>query len=430
MKKMQHLLGLVLLLCSFTALAQPKYFIFEENKKQGLVDLQGETVLAPTFNSIEEKYPYYLACSETECFVYNENLQLIFKGAYNFIKLGCKGQFIVKKDKKYGVVSQKGTEIFPLKYSFIEPNENGYTVSLDKKAGLFTSEGKEVIPISYNSVYTTKIDKNIPIVANLDGKEGYINTKNKWVIPPTYQKAFPFKQGLAKVQKEGTKHYMYINLKGEPVIQDFYTDMFDPSDNANIVTVLLRENNECKYKVYDFKGNLLGTYDDFRKNRTGNAVFAVKKNSKWGYIDVNGKVVIPLEYEEVADFSEGLAPVCKNGKWGYINLKKEVVIPFKFANSKMYSFKNGVARYCYTGGNSLYSDDVNGLINLKGEIIVEPKYKSIEYINGNVAMVSFDGYNYLYDFVREKQLKRLKKALLCGGCIFADSECEFYEIFE
>ena len=50
MKKMQHLLGLVLLLCSFTALAQPKYFIFEENKKQGLVDLQGETVLAPTLS--------------------------------------------------------------------------------------------------------------------------------------------------------------------------------------------------------------------------------------------------------------------------------------------------------------------------------------------------------------------------------------------
>ena len=267
-------------------------------------------------------------------------------------------------------------------------------------------------------------------MANLDGKEGYINTKNKWVIPPTYQKAFPFKQGLAKVQKEGTKHYMYINLKGEPVIQDFYTDMFDPSDNANIVTVLLRENNECKYKVYDFKGNFLGAYDDFRKNRTGNAVFAVKKDGKWGYIDVNGKVVIPLEYEEVADFSEGLAPVSKNGKWGYINLKNEIVIPFKFANSKMYSFKNGAAQYCYTGGNSLQSDDVNGLINLKGEIIVEPKYKSIEYINGNVAMVAFDGYNYLYDFVKEKQLKRLKKALLRGGGIYADSECQFYEIFE
>ena len=425
------IIQLVLLLCCFTGLAQPKYFIFEEKGKLGLVDLQGKTVLAPTFNSIKEKQPYIIACKQAKgCWVYNENLQPILKGTYNSIRFGCEGQFIVEKNGKYGVVSEKGTIILPLKYSFINSNKNGYTVTLNDKTGLFNSEGKEIIPISYRWIYTDEIDDNIPIVARLNGKEGYINTKNEWVIPPTYRDAFAFRQGLAKVQKEGTKHYMYINLKGEPVIQDFYTDMFDSSDNANIVTVLLRENNECKYKVYDFKGNLLGNYDNFRKNRTGNAVFAVKKDGKWGYIDANGKIVIPLEYEEVADFSEGLAPVCKNGKWGYINLKKEVVIPFKFANSKMYSFKNGVARYCYTGGNSLHSDDVNGLINLKGEIIVEPKYKSIEYINGNVAMVSFDGYNYLYDFVREKQLKRLKKALLCGGCIFADSECEFYEIFE
>ena len=33
------------------------------------------------------------------------------------------------------------------------------------------------------------------------------------------------------------------------------------------------------------------------------------------------KVIIPLEYEEVGNFSEGLAAVRKDGKWGYINLK-------------------------------------------------------------------------------------------------------------
>ena len=419
------IIQLVLLLCSFTGLAQPKYFIFEEKGKLGLVDLQGKTVLAPTFNSIKEKQPYFFACSKGKgCWVYNENLQLVLKGAYNSIELGCEGQFIVEKNGKYGVVSEKGAVILPLKYSEINSNKNGYTVTLNEKMGLFNSEGKEIIPISYRWIYTDKIDDNIPIVAKLDGKEGYINTKNEWVIPPTYRDAFAFRQGVAIVKKG--RNYMCINLKGEAVIQDFDNYVIEPSDNTYIVGV----RKECKYMVYDLNGNLLDTYDGFINNWSDDAIFAVKKGGKWGYIDANGKIVIPLEYEEVADFSEGLAPVCKNGKWGYINLKKEVVIPFKFANSKMYSFKNGVARYCYTGGNSLHSDDVNGLINLKGEIIVEPKYKSIEYINGNVAMVSFDGYNYLYDFVREKQLKRLKKALLCGGCIFADSECEFYEIFE
>jgi len=152
--------------------------------------------------------------------------------------------------------------------------------------------------------------------------------------------------------------------------------------------------------VYDLNGNLLDTYNLLRNNWSDDAIFAVKKGGKWGYIDGYGKVIIPLEYEEVRNFSEGLAAVRKDGKWGYINLKNEVVIPIEFTNEVGF-FKNGGAEY--------YTDRGAGLINLKGEIIAEPKYNSIEYIKGNVAIVSFDGYNYLYDFVKEKKLKRLEE---------------------
>ena len=417
MKKILFLLKLTLLLCSFTGLAQPKYFIFEEKGKLGLVDLQGKTVLAPTFNSIEEKQPYFFACSKTKgCSVYNGNLQLVLKGGYNSIELGCEGQFIVKKDGKYGVVSEKGAVILPLKYSNINSNKNGYTVKLNQKAGLFNSEGKEIIPISYHWVYTGKIDDNIPIVAELnDNNAGYINTKNEWVIPPTYQYAFAFRQGVARVKKG--RNYMYINLKGEPVIQDFdnyviQNYVIEPSDNTYIVGV----RKECKYMVYDLNGNLLDTYDGFINNWSGNAIFGVKKGGKWGYIDGYGKVIVPFEYEEVNNFSEGLASVRKDGKWGYINPKNEIVIPIEFTNKEVGSFKNGGAEY--------YTDRGAGLINLKGEIIAEPKYNSIEYIKGNVAIVSFDGYNYLYDFVKEKKLKRLRKVKIHKGFIAVEPICD------
>ena len=420
MKKIHFLLKLTLLLCSFTALAQPKYFIFEEKSKLGLVDLQGKIVLAPTFNSIEEKQPYFIACSKTKgCSVYNENLQLVLKGGYNSIELGCEGQFIVKKNGKYGVVSEKGAVILPLKYSNINSNKNGYTIKLNEKAGLFNSEGKEIIPISYHWVYTSKIDDNIPIVAKLnDNNAGYINTKNEWVIPPTYQYAFDFQQGVAIVKKG--RNYMYINLKGEPVIQDFdnyVIQNFDnyviePSDNTYIVGV----RKECKYIVYDLNGNLLDTYDGFINNWSGNAIFGVKKGGKWGYIDGYGKVIVPFEYEEVNNFSEGLASVRKDGKWGYINPKNEIVIPIEFTNKEVGSFKNGGAEY--------YTDRGAGLINLKGEIIAEPKYDSIEYVNGNIAIVSFNGYNYLYDFVKEKKLKRLRKVKIHKGFIAVEPRCD------
>ena len=417
MKKILFLLKQTLLLCSFTGLAQPKYFIFEEKGKLGLVDLQGKTVLAPTFNSIEEKQPYFIACSKTKgCSVYNENLQLVLKGGYNSIELGCEGQFIVKKNGKYGVVSEKGAVILPLKYNKINSNKNGYTVKLNEKAGLFNSEGKEIIPISYHWVYTSKIDDNIPIIAELnDNNAGYINTKNEWVIPPTYLYAFAFRQGVARVKKG--RNYMYINLKGEPVIQDFdnyviQNYVIEPSDNTYIVGV----RKECKYMVYDLNGNLLDTYDGFINNWSGNAIFGVKKGGTWGYIDGYGKVIVPFEYEEVNNFSEGLASVRKDGKWGYINPKNEIVIPIEFTNKEVGFFKNGVATY--------YTDSGAGLINLKGEIIAEPKYDSIEYVNGNIAIVSFNGYNYLYNFVKEKKLKRLRKVKIHKGFIAVEPICD------
>ena len=50
---------------------------------------------------------------------------------------------------------------------------------------------------------------------------------------------------------------------------------------------------------------------------------------KWGYEDVKGNVVIPAEYEEVKDFSNGLAIVKKDGKWGVLNC-----LPFLPANAE------------------------------------------------------------------------------------------------
>lgn len=69
---------------------------------------------------------------------------------------------------------------------------------------------------------------------------------------------------------------------------------------------------------------------------------AVQKQGKWGYIDQNGKVVIPFTYEEEADnFSEGLALVKKDGKSGYIDKKGDVVIPFQFDGAN--KFRTGLA---------------------------------------------------------------------------------------
>jgi WG containing repeat len=45
-------------------------------------------------------------------------------------------------------------------------------------------------------------------------------------------------------------------------------------------------------------------------------LFVAAKHSKYGFIDKNGKVIVPFQFDDAHIFSEGLAAVCVGGYWG------------------------------------------------------------------------------------------------------------------
>lgn len=62
---------------------------------------------------------------------------------------------------------------------------------------------------------------------------------------------------------------------------------------------------------------------------------------RWGFIDPNGTLVIPMRFNRVSHFWEGRARARHNGKWGFIDKTGEFVIPPRF--DWVESFGNGVA---------------------------------------------------------------------------------------
>nr|WP_314473324.1 WG repeat-containing protein [uncultured Capnocytophaga sp.] len=433
MKKIHFLLKLTLLLCSFTALAQPKYVIFDEEGKQGLVDLQGKTVLAPV-EHLGKYNNFFITFNQGISTIYNQNLKVVFRGKYDEVKFGLQGNYIVKKNQKYGVVTANNQIVIPFKYDEIYNLANGYKVTLNEKEGVVNNKGKLIIPLKYedisqqNNCYKATLDgkegilsldnktlipfmyqqlqldnfntETLIVAKNEENKVGFINTKNEWVISPIYRLASPFQNGLAFVRDEQKKS-MLINTKGEVVIKGF--DVLEYY-NSNIIVV---RDYRWNYSVYNYKGELLDVYNSFYENHYGEQVHQVSKQGKYGFIDGNNKVIIPLEYEGANELREGLIPVIKNDKWGCINFKNEIVIPFQFIGS-LGVFENGVAVYSKGPESKMgYSWSQCGLINNKGEVIVEPKYKRIEYLAGNIAIITIGNDKYLYDFVKDKKLKRL-----------------------
>jgi bifunctional DNA-binding transcriptional regulator/antitoxin component of YhaV-PrlF toxin-antitoxin module len=81
-----------------------------------------------------------------------------------------------------------------------------------------------------------------------------------------------------------------------------------------------------------------GNAGDFSE---GLATRYVPETKTTGYIDTTGKLAIPARFEHAGDFSDGLAFVLLQGRYGYIDRTGKLQIPAKFSHAT--SFTDGHA---------------------------------------------------------------------------------------
>jgi len=145
-----------------------------------------------------------------------------------------------------------------------------------------------------------------------------------------------------------------------------------------------------------------------------------QKNAKgqWGYVDENGKLIIPCMYDDAGDFSEGLAAVNHKKLWGFIDKTGIVVIPFKYAHANNFSEGLAVVSLTYYGkygyidktgkevipfkfyGAGNFSEGLAaiknysgkcGFIDKTGKEVIPIKYDDVRYFSEGLAAVSLKG---------------------------------------
>jgi hypothetical protein len=119
--------------------------------------------------------------------------------------------------------------------------------------------------------------------------------------------------------------------------------------------------------------------------------------AKWGFIDKTGNIVITPEFEEVADFSEGLAavsykvPSIDTNTWGYIDSQGHVVIEPQFSTAD--PFAEGLA-LVWAGGVSLTDPVVKsfvkmGYIDKTGKWVIGSRFTYFFYNSFSEGLVPF-----------------------------------------
>lgn len=105
-----------------------------------------------------------------------------------------------------------------------------------------------------------------------------------------------------------------------------------------------------------------------------------------GFINRNGELVIPADYEYVDDFSEGLAAVStRNGKSVYINQKNKVVIDPDCEDCS--AFSEGLAVVTKREGNS----SLTGVINKRGKVVIPFYWDYIDDFSEGKSFARKDG---------------------------------------
>lgn len=202
---------------------------------------------------------------------------------------------------------------------------------------------------SIQMVQAASNDTLFPIVK--DKKWGYINSSGKIVVAPKYDHASVFAEGRGMVtMKKPVKKIHCIDATGKVVFEapESWADM-----------------NEFSY---------------------GLAVVKDKATKLYGYVDLNGKQVIPFKFSSAGDFSEGLAKVeIKDGKderlVGFINTKGEMAFaPDKWLKGP---FSDGMAHVrMEKDGRFVY-----GYIDKSGKMVIEPRFKKVGKFGEGLAYV-------------------------------------------
>lgn len=296
----------------------------------------------------------------------------------------------VKKDGKYGMLNAMGEDILQPAYDEIRDcsgcdlKRQLLLIAKDNKYGIATKTGKIVIEPTYESItpLTFKGQMKISSGTGRDKKYGAIDSTGKVILEPVYSNLeheykndyITIKTGKSDAEMEGI-----ADINGKIILQPIYSDITEPGQGLWMVTsnrkqgimnragltvmeplydrliiypdapYILAENNN-KYGIFNLQGKLIVPIE-YLTLIPGQKGFAFNKDNKWGIMNVKGHVISMLDYDRVSAAGGRYLLVWKDNKAGVIDTDGNMVIPVKYDRffNEHFVLRQGLAKALLNG---------------------------------------------------------------------------------
>ena len=257
----------------------------------------------------------------------------INRSVYDYATAIVESTIQVRRDGLWGLAVSSGDLLLPCEYEKI--STFGSDRAIVKKDG---------------EIYAVNIDNNRIAKLNEYASDfgNYANDRIPLLINGTWQRATgDFSIGTVSFERFGmySEGFAAAKIDGKWGVVDMAFDWLLPPEYEGIIQdelgrccargAVFAQNNGMVYLF--IKGRQVGeAFDDARPFST-EGYAAVKRNGKWGFVDIDGVVVIDFTFDDALSFGQHLAAVKQDELWGYISLSGSIVIEPVFFEAKSFS---------------------------------------------------------------------------------------------
>lgn len=403
-------------------LIRARYFVLNVTGGEQLIDLNGNTI-GSLKKEISEFQQGLAKVVENDMVGYMDKAGVMvipaqYADGFDF----SDGIAVIELGEYYGAIDRFGEIVVPCEYDELGNMQQGL-MAFEKggESGFLDWKGNKVLNMEFEYV-ADFVDGHA--VVRIDGMYGAIDTKGEYTVPCEFDWVEGYSDGLSRVRQgelyglyrhsvglvtpveydalgedksglrviaKGVK-YGYVNSQGSveiPIEYDYKESLLNKLSFEGDFAIVLVNGN---WGIIDRLGNeiIKPKYDELINN--GYSIFPFNLNGKWGHVVKGGKE-FSRHYDRTGEFNQGLAKVHKRAKVGLIDLNGTVVIPIEYQELDVIEDTEYVV---------FTADGGEGLMNRKGEHVIEPSYDNIVAANIRYLRLTSEGIDELYDLTENK----------------------------
>lgn len=335
----------------------------KQESKYGVFHPDGRPFLEPIYDSVRYVNTIFVVKhkrgGKRGWSLINNQGEVITDQVYDKIDWLGDSYYKARRDNYWGVINRLGDEIIFCKYdSIVQYTEGKLLVKFLGEDGILNLDGNwEILP------QNKEIEIVDPMRYLIRSPYGSFVAFYPETVDFTAE-FFLYKHGERYLEKTLDLKIGLLDEDGERVIYPEFDEISALQEDS-----IYYAKSEKGYSFITKSGEIMNANDDRFEviNDMAEEFIGVKIDGRWGFVDINGKLRIANQYDNIGSYNEGLAPIKIRGHWGYVDKREDIII--QPAYDTVYQFKRGLCEVVKKGKY--------GLINSQGKITLECDYDDL-----------------------------------------------------